>query len=67
MEAAQLDFFSQIVPPPTSRPVTPEQKLAWLAEQTRYHLMPQYERLEMLKDLTKRKTFNNESHKLDKS
>ena len=56
MERHQLTFLELLVPPPkANRPLTREQKMQLLAEQTRYHLMPQYERLERLEEL-KRKT-----------
>lgn len=53
MEPAQFDFLSELVPV-TKGPISPEQKLKWLAEQTRHHLMPQYERLERLEELNRK-------------
>ena len=55
MEPRQLSFTELLVPPPkANRPLTREQKLRWLAEQTRHHLMPQYERLERLEELKRK-------------
>lgn len=62
MEPAQLSFSEMLVPETkTNVPLTLEQKMKFLAEQTRHHLMPQYERLERLEELTKRKNRKWES------
>jgi hypothetical protein len=49
----ELDGKPLGAPPPK---MTRQEKLDWLAEQTRHHLMPQHDRLERLEELKRKKT-----------